>query len=234
LKNLTFTIILVFAWTACSWAQSPGPLSPLQGGEDVASAFVLTGPLPINSYGTTEGFLDDYNEECGYEGAGAPDVVYSFSPQANVTADIDLCGSSYDTRLFIYENSVTPGFPFACNDDFYYDFDCGFFVSKIENLLLEAGNTYYIVIDGYIEDSYGDYLLTISETDPWQCTWGVELVCPVWALEENEPCGMDENGGCDMAFGTESWESVPADGATFVAQAGRMAVSATPTGTSWC
>jgi hypothetical protein len=212
MKSVLSLIVTCIVIAGSSAAQA---LNPLQGGENAATAFILSGSLPIISTGTTDGYLDDYNEECGFVGSGSPDVVYAFTPLADLTADLDLCGSSYDTRLYVYEIILTPGFPFACNDDFYYNFECGFYVSKIENVYLEAGNTYYIVVDGYTEMDYGDYVLTIDETDAWQCVWGIDLACPPWAVEENETCGDDANGGCDMDPVTRAWEAVPSTGATF-------------------
>lgn len=213
MKRNILQLILFLALTVnLSTGQS---LDPLQGGENVATAFILSGSLPIVSSGTTAGYLDDYNEECEFPGSGAPDVVYSYNPASGITVDVDLCGSSYDTRLYIYENSVTPGNPFACSDDFYFDAECGFYVSKIENATLTGGSTYYIVIDGYDETSYGSYMLTISETAGAECTWGTDISCPAWAEDESEPCGVTSNEGCDMPPGFENWETVPSTGATF-------------------
>ena len=50
----------------------------------------------------------------------------------------------------------------ACNDDFYSGAPCGTFVSRIEDLLVEAGTTYYIVVDGY-GSACGSYQLEIRE-----------------------------------------------------------------------
>lgn len=216
MKKIIFYIIPLWIWAGCLSAQAVNPLDPLQGGENVASAFILAGPLPFNTAGTTLGYADDYDEVCPYTGSTAPDVVYSYTPPAGVTVDIDLCGSSFDTKLYIYENAVTPGFPFDCNDDFYFDGPCGQYVSKIEGLFLAGGNTYYIVIDGYSEFDYGDYTLTVSEfVAPPACTWGVDIVCPFGSVIESEACGADANGGCDMAPGTETWETVPPAGGPF-------------------
>jgi len=213
MKRNILLLILFFALTVnLSMGQS---LDPLQGGENVVTAFILNGSLPIVSSGTTAGYLDDYNEECEFPGSGAPDVVYSYTPSSGITVDVDLCGSSYDTRLYIYENSVTPGNPFACSDDFYFDEECGFYVSKIENATLSGGFTYYLVIDGYDETSYGNYIMTISEPGGAECTWGTDLSCPAWAVEESESCGVTSNEGCDMPPGFEDWETVPSTGATF-------------------
>jgi hypothetical protein len=192
------------------------PPGPMQGGENVATAFVVTDPLPVVTSGTTAGYIDDYDESCPYPGGGAPDVVYSYTPVSDVTVDIDLCGSSFDTKLYIYENIVTSGSPYACDDDFYLDTVCGYYVSKIESLFLTGGNTYFIVIDGYDLFSFGDYDLSIIDNSPPPpCTWGVDIICPQFSISENEPCGSDTNGGCEMAQGTENWESIPDSGAVF-------------------
>jgi hypothetical protein len=215
LKNLFILIFILLVFAGSSTGQQADPLSPLLAGETIANAIVLTGPLPITSTGTTAGYLDDYDEACPYTGSTSPDVVYAYTPSSNLTVDIDLCGSSYDTKVFVYENAATPGVPFACNDDYYFDAPCGAYVSKIEGTDLAAGNTYYIVIDGYSGEDYGNYVLTVSESaNPAPCVWGTDIVCPPGASQENETCGANSNGGCDMAAGTETWETVPSSGGT--------------------
>ncbi|HOX77847.1 MAG TPA: choice-of-anchor J domain-containing protein [Bacteroidales bacterium] len=190
--------------------------SPLQGGETIANAFVITGTLPFSASGTTLGYTDDYDEACPYDSSQAPDVVYSYTPAASVIVDIDLCGSEYDTKIFVYENTVTPGIPYDCNDDFYYEEPCGLYVSKIEGLLLTGGNTYYIIVDGYSSGDFGNYDLSVTQSDNTpQCIIGINFICPAWAVDEPEDCGQDENGGCNMIPGNESWESVPSAGATY-------------------
>ena len=133
----------------------------LQGGDDCASATVISS-LPFNDTGTTLGSADDYNEVCPYTNTGAPDVVYEFSPSANLTVDITLCnGSAYDTKLYVYENTCQApgdGFdPYACNDD-----ACPGFVSELIGVEMVAGNTYYIVIDGYSSADFGDYVIDMT------------------------------------------------------------------------
>lgn len=194
--------------------QQEDPLAPLLAGETIANAIVLSGPLPINASGTTAGYLNDYDEVCPYSESAAPDVVYAYSPSSDVTVDIDLCGSSYDTKVFVYENVATPGAPFDCNDDFYFDDSCGVYVSKIEGAVLTGGNTYYIIIDGSTDVDYGAYNLAIRESAPAQCTWGTDVICPPGAIAESESCGANTNGGCDMPAGTESLEPVPPGGGT--------------------
>jgi hypothetical protein len=213
-----------------SIANPVNPLAPMQGGENIATAFVLTGSLPISSSGTTAGYLDDYNEDCPYTGSTAPDVVYAYTPSADVNVDIDLCGSSYDTKVFVYENAATPGSPFACNDDFYTSSTdpCGQWVSKIVGINLIGGNTYYIVIDGYSGDDFGAYELEIRENIP--CVWGVNVSPPVGAASENEVCGTDANGGCNMPDGSRVWEPVPSTGGSV---SGTIWSSTTTRDTDW-
>ena len=126
------------------------------GGETCADAIVVDA-LPFSVEGSTVDFIDDYDEICPYDAPGAPDVVYSFTPDADFAVDITLCnGSAYDTKLFLYENEATPGEPFACNDD-----ECPGYVSELMGLDLTGGNTYFIVIDGYGGEA-GDYILDIT------------------------------------------------------------------------
>jgi hypothetical protein len=215
LKKLPALLIAIFLCAGRMSAQPATPLDALQGGENIASAFIITGPLPFNSTGSTAGHLDDYDEACPYT-SSAPDVVYSYTPASNITVDIDLCGSAFDTKVFVYENSVTPGVPYDCNDDYYTDPVCGYYVSKIESLYLAAGNTYYIVIDGYDGSAFGNYSLAVSDNSPPPaCTWGVDIICPPGAVSENETCGTNTNGGCTMPPGTETWVTVPGAGSAY-------------------
>jgi len=158
-----------------------------QGGDDIASAIVI-GSLPHVSTGTTSGYTNDYDEVCNFTGSTSPDVVYEYTPGADITVDVHLCNSSYDTKLYLYENSYTPGAPFACNDD-----ECPGYMSALYQLALTGGNTYYIVVDGY-GTAEGDYQLDMVEyvePDPFQC--------PAGAIAEAEACGSDANGGCNSA-----------------------------------
>ena len=166
------------------------------GGEDIASAVPITVPYPMGFYdtGNTCGFLDDYDEACPYTGSTSPDVVYSLTLTSWLCIEIDLCASSYDTKVYVYEDEWTPGNPLACNDDA----DCQEpYRSSLGPLLLDGGHTYYVVIDGYGGDC-GDYELLISE---WEgCTPCAP--CPAGGIDEGEgPCFdgyVDEfNGGCN-------------------------------------
>ena len=159
----------------------------LAGGEDCGSATVIAA-LPFSDTGSTVGAVDDYDEVCPFTGSTSGDLVYSYTPAANMAIDVSLCDSLYDTKVYIYEGAC-PGTVVACNDDA----GCGFtgYQSELEGVNLTAGSTYYIVVDGY-GGATGDYVIDVVENVP--CV----VDCPVGANDETEACGDDLNGGCNM------------------------------------
>jgi hypothetical protein len=126
--------------------------------KDVIATAEVIPSIPALVTGTTAGCSDDYDEACPFSGSTSPDVVYSYTPTTDEIVKLSLCNSSYDTKVYIYENAETPGSPFACDDD-----DCGFpgYQSALDCMNLVAGNTYYIIIDGYGGNS-GDYELSLE------------------------------------------------------------------------
>ena len=181
--------------------QKPAPLPRTAEDGDYkacASATAITA-LPFTASGTTTGYTDDYEEACPYA-SNSPDVVYSFTPGAEIYVDASLCSpgtnTDYDTKLFVYENTCPDGVPFGCNDDacsapYYADY-----VSELLSLHLTAGNTYYFVVDGY-GGGAGDYTLSLIEgLAPPVCD------CDGSEIPENEPdCGIPDafNGGCNQS-----------------------------------
>lgn len=167
------------------------PEKPRQGGDTIYDATVIHS-LPYNDSGNTFGYADDYDEVCPYTGSTSPDVVYSYTPNQDESVVVDLCGSSYDTKLYIYDANLNL---VECNDDYYFDNYCGIYVSKIEFAYFIGGQTYYIVIDGYGGDS-GEYVLDVTDG------WGCYLECHPDAVDEGEPTLHDGyvdafNGGCN-------------------------------------
>lgn len=98
--------------------------------------------------GTTAGYANDYDEVCPYSGSTSPDVVYTFTPSVATAVTVDMYGSAYDTKIYIYDESLSL---IACNDDFYPDY-----TSRLDNVAVQAGVQYYLVIDGY-GGYYGSY-----------------------------------------------------------------------------
>jgi hypothetical protein len=158
-------------------------------GDNIAAPFVIA-DLPFNVTGNTCEYLNDYDVTCPYPESIAPDVVYAYACAADVVVNVDLCASSYDTKVYIFEN--VEGDVVCCNDD-----ACGVagYQSFMENVFLYAGNTYYFVVDGYNEDC-GEYVLDVSVQAP------CDLTAPAGAMPEGEPsCGTGYvdayNGGCN-------------------------------------
>ena len=141
-------------------ANVPNPGLILQGGDDIGSATEIAS-LPYTDAGTTEGYTDDYDEQCP-DPSTSPDVVYYYIPAGDETVDIYTWGEidDFDTKVYLYENSYTPGNPFACNDDFFYGGE-----SALQDLALTGGNTYYIVVDGW-GGAFGDYILHMLVSPP--------------------------------------------------------------------
>ncbi|MDD5064570.1 MAG: hypothetical protein PHQ35_07435 [Phycisphaerae bacterium] len=145
--------LFMSVWPQTGWSQ---------GGDTCATAVAIAS-LPYSDTGDTTGQTDDYHEICPYsDNGGAPDVVYSYTPASNVVISIDLCNSSYDTRLFVYEGTCgapDSGEQIACSDD-----DCGNdgYKSELPYVSLTAGNTYYIVVDGY-GDYAGEYEINVTQ-----------------------------------------------------------------------
>jgi len=182
------------------------------GGDTVADAFVIPA-IPFTDEGNTCGFNDDYDEVCPYSGSTSPDVVYAFTPGTHMALGINLCtGSQYDTKVYVYQDQVTPGSPYLCNDD-YCSNPYTPYASEIPIAEFPPGHTYYIVIDGYGGDC-GLFTLEVYE-------WCIPVIdCPPDALLEEEPDCHDEyvddfNGGCNSEPAVFSVLEGTLDGSAF-------------------
>jgi len=160
-----------------------------QDGETIATAIVIPS-LPFFDTGATCDNVNDYDEACPFSGSTSPDVVYAFTPQSETTLSVDLCASSYDTKVYVYAGDVSQ--LVACNDDA----GCGStgYESRLWNVTVTPGTTYYIVVDGY-GGSCGTYVLEITYP-PAPCA-----ICPPDGVAEGEPPCMDDyvdeyNSGC--------------------------------------
>lgn len=155
------------------------------GGDTVEDPFVVPA-LPFLAEGSTCGFTHDYDHACPYEGSTAPDAVYRYTCGEEMSVDIDLCDSSYDTKVYVFEDAV--GQVIACNDDY-----CSY-QSLLSDVPFQGGHDYYIVVDGYGQ-SCGNYLLAVRPHE--LCM----VYCYQGSIHENEPPCRDDyednfNGGC--------------------------------------
>jgi hypothetical protein len=133
-----------------------------QGGENIATSVGIWS-LPFHGEGTTDGYADDYDEQCP-DPSTSPDVVYFLeNPESSRAITIDLCGSSYDTKVYVYVITQDPldTLLVACNDNAECEGERSL-QSRIDHLELEQGQTYYIVIDGGNGES-GPYGVDVQE-----------------------------------------------------------------------
>jgi hypothetical protein len=148
----------------------PAPArNPMVGGEDCSSATVISS-LPYTDFGTTLGAANDYDEVCPYSGSTSGDVVYAYTPAANEVVDITVCTNGgdafYDTKIYVFENTcATPSL--ACNDDSCQapSYTVGAYNSSLAGVNMNAGSTYFIVVDGYGGEE-GDYSLHVEAGTP--------------------------------------------------------------------
>ena len=150
------------------------PSSTRQGGDDMGTATVITELTQLT--GTNVGYFDDYDEDCGSGTSTSGDVVYAFTPAEDMAVDLTTCYSDYDTKIFVYENApenlastITGGAASACSDDNDWPGadDCTQWTSYIAGLSMTAGNTYYIIIDGW-NGSEGNYVVDFHPYDSFQ------------------------------------------------------------------
>jgi hypothetical protein len=177
-----------------------------QGGDNPTTATVIPA-LPYADSGTTVGYLDDADEVCPFTGSTSPDVFYSYSPTSDQQVTVDLCDSGYDTKTYVYDSffalaDTRPAGAPACNDDFCTSPNGGLFRSFLECVNVFAGNTYYVVVDGWL-GSLGSYQLDVFVTDPVVCGPCV-VECPAGANLEPDDCQFGNpapndlvNGGCN-------------------------------------
>lgn len=141
------------------------------GADTCATATVVTA-LPYSDTGDTCGFGDDYDETCGYDAPGSPDVVYAYTPTTSgcVKASVCSANTTYDTKMVVYESATgdpndcgpyQSGSYRMCSDD---TGSCPIdeYQSIIDKMYVSAGATYYIVVDGFGGDC-GQYDLAITD-----------------------------------------------------------------------
>ena len=218
MKTVTCVAIAVAVLAAAALGQTPTAAMPAKHSEtageptyegriegDTIEECWTIPSLPFTGTGNTCGFADDYEEMCPYSSTSA-EVVYSYSPLYDMCVSISLCDSYYDTKLFVYEDELTPGVPYGCNDDNFHCVDPPVdYTSWLEEVVMLAGHTYYIVVDGYCGDC-GDYVLAVDEID---CPGPCDVICQ--GIPEGEPTcydGYDDqyNGGCS----TLTWSYIQA------------------------
>ena len=128
-------------------------MEPIPG--DFCSNAIAIGEVTDLAFSTTNATQSGQNPGCG--GNTDPyDIWYAYTPSASGIAMFDLCGSTFDTRLAIWD--ACGGNVLDCNDD-----DgpaCSGLQSSIE-MEVTFGTTYYVQVGGYNANT-GDGDLTIQ------------------------------------------------------------------------
>jgi subtilisin-like proprotein convertase family protein len=177
----------------------------LDQGADACPATVIPS-LPYTDAGSTAGLVEDFVPgSCLY--STAPDVIYEYTPTTTGNHTVSLCGSSFDTGLFIMTDGTCPGSTeVACNDD-----ACGL-QSEITTSL-NAGQTYWFIVTGY-DVHAGDYVINVtgpsgSGPQPGEdCTTALPLTVPgtengnncSFSDDLNSVCPYTTTGGRDVVY----------------------------------
>jgi hypothetical protein len=188
-----------------------------EGGETCADATVIP-DLPYNDSGNTSDNIDNYMlgvwlPGCPYGSNAAPDVVYVYSPEVSLCVDISLCGSGYDTKLWVYEDTCVESNVIACDDD---GCDPGL-QSVITDLILTGGHDYYIVVDGYGSSS-GAYEISVSYcATPPACTPDFHITLDCAGVLINAPSLEGAGDDCDNSSGEDHiYEIEVIDGVEYI------------------
>ena len=93
------------------------------------------------------------------------DVWFQYTATAAGTITVTTCdAASYDTSIVIYSGSCGALTPVACNGDAAADAACQGFYSKVSDLPVSAGTTYFVRVGGYDgEVGAGNLLLTFTQ-----------------------------------------------------------------------
>jgi len=142
--------------------ETPGAynLNVVQQGDVCEGAQVITS-VPATVNGSTLTADADYTPGCGLSGA-APDTAFSYTPSVAETLSFTLCtgNTNYDARMAILRDGVEV----ACSDDecsnppVYYSS----WIPRIDNLVVDGGHAYCIVVTGYSSESRGNFTLQID------------------------------------------------------------------------
>jgi hypothetical protein len=112
---------------------------------------------------------------CGPQGTFNNDVWFKFIAPVSGTATVDLCGSTFDTKLAVYGAPLCPiidNTAIVCNDD--QGPSCGgpgsnTLTSKVQFNTV-SGQDYYIRVGGY-SSSQGDVVMSITNFNNCPCDW---------------------------------------------------------------
>src|SRR5438046_3047364 len=143
-------------------------LAPALAG-DCSSPTVL--PAQGGTFGGTTSGTSALVGSCGGSGT-APERVFQWTPAVSGTATIQTCGAgtTFDTVLYMRSGACASGPEMAagCNDDACTN-ATGLYRASRLTPTVTAGQTYYIVVDGY-GGAQGTFSLTVTPPAPTTTT----------------------------------------------------------------
>lgn len=164
-----------------------------QEGSETRDGSVVIKKLPFSAEGDTSDNDDNTDAVCPFEDSEAPDVYYRISPLTRTLVTISLCGSDYDTKVYVLNDQDVV---IACNDDACLDEnEDPTLRSELTCVELQGGVDYDIAVDGFGTES-GPYQIEVTTCEP-----PPPFACPEEAVPEGETCDVggedDFNGGCN-------------------------------------
>lgn len=136
----------------------------------------LVDSMPFSDIGSNDWNESLFDYDCPgtageYDGK---DQWYAIVATEAMTVRITTCSpiTDYDTKLYVFRDSVEWASVVACNDDFCTGGLGLPYVAEIESVTLEAGHTYFVVVDAYSQSDEGTFALTIESVGV------VEPACP--------------------------------------------------------
>ncbi|MDG4951460.1 choice-of-anchor J domain-containing protein [Weeksellaceae bacterium KMM 9724] len=126
---------------------------------------LIVDSLPYVTEDSTSNYTDEYNGSPGQNCSSTSsylngdDVVYSYTPTEDTAINITLDPTNNYAGVFVYESCEDIGT--NCIAGGVNSFSSA--VIEIEELVVMAGQTYYILISTYASPQSTDYTLTISE-----------------------------------------------------------------------
>ena len=141
------------------------PVAPAPPNDNCDSAIPLSGEVTVN-YSNVGATTDGPDEPALCTSGGdtqvGSDIWYSYIPDCDANLTVSLCGSSYDTKLAIYQpaDGLCPTQPSAisCNDDF-----CGL---SSQITLPVIGGGYYLFRVGGWNGGQGNGILAVTRDQP--------------------------------------------------------------------
>src|SRR5205814_1857121 len=118
-------------------------------------------PAQGGTFGGTTSGASSQAGSCGNSGS-SPELVFQWTPAVSGTATIETCGAgtSFDTVLYLRSGSCVSGAEAGCNDDACVN-STGLFRASRLTPTVTAGQTYFIVVDGY-GGAQGTFSLTVT------------------------------------------------------------------------